>query len=269
MKRLIHKADKRVEQTLSSGIHVRQDFRRSARLVLFDTGLDEWTYATHGGTLFVVALRGKPYGLTCGHVLKDFGWRQLVVTDRRDGKQVAGLKSIYYPSQPEEHAVGSDVLDVTVVEFSDDVDPSFFKDAPYIIDPRTVATSKKGDTLHCYGAFKNESEITEQTIIPAFGLLEMMDNTPTSNDVVLRRAFGQYDNPQFVGVTGLSGSPVFNVTSRALCGMVVRGTMMGDRCTLWYIDMHDVMVVLMAAHENKRKIKYHKKITRLIDVESY
>jgi uncharacterized protein (UPF0303 family) len=85
MKRLIHQNDQRVAQTLTSGTFIRQDFATAARMVLFDTGLDEWQYATHGGTLFVVMHSGKPYGITCRHVLQDFDWRQLVVTDKRNG----------------------------------------------------------------------------------------------------------------------------------------------------------------------------------------
>jgi hypothetical protein len=82
-------ADVRVTQTLASGITVTQDVRTATRFVFFDTGLPEWQYASHGGTLFVVLYKGKPYGLTCRHVLKDFNWAQLVVTDQRFGRRVA------------------------------------------------------------------------------------------------------------------------------------------------------------------------------------
>ena len=99
-RRLIDKTDMRVTQQLQSGTIIRQDFRTAARFVFFDTGLQEWQYATHGGTLFVVNYRGRPYGITCRHVLKDFDWRQLVVTNARVGKQIAGITSVAYPSQP-------------------------------------------------------------------------------------------------------------------------------------------------------------------------
>jgi hypothetical protein len=35
----------------------------------------------------------------------------------------------------------------------------------------------------------------------------------------------EFKDPEFASVTGISGSPVFDVTANALCGMVVRGGM--------------------------------------------
>src|SRR6202008_2449447 len=90
--KLIQSADQRVTQTLASGTIIRQDFRPATRFVFFDTGLEEWPYATHGGPLFVILYRGKPYGLTCRHVFKTFDWGQLAVTDERHGRAIAGLR---------------------------------------------------------------------------------------------------------------------------------------------------------------------------------
>jgi hypothetical protein len=59
MARLIHSADVRVTQTLASGTIIRQQFRTAARFVFFDTGDEQWQYATHGGTMFIVALQGQ------------------------------------------------------------------------------------------------------------------------------------------------------------------------------------------------------------------
>lgn len=53
----------RVTQTLSSGLVIRQDFRDPVRFVFFDTGLYEWQYATHGGTMFVVRFGRSHYAL--------------------------------------------------------------------------------------------------------------------------------------------------------------------------------------------------------------
>jgi hypothetical protein len=73
---------------------IRQDFTTAARFVFFDTGLEEYRYATHGGTLFVVTYQGKPYGLTASHVFQDFSDGQLVVTDRRHGSEIAGVAAV-------------------------------------------------------------------------------------------------------------------------------------------------------------------------------
>jgi hypothetical protein len=52
---------------------IGQDFSEAIRPVFFETEHPDFLYATHGGTVFVVEFRGRAYGLTCGHVFKDFG----------------------------------------------------------------------------------------------------------------------------------------------------------------------------------------------------
>lgn len=254
----------RVTQTLASGMTIRQDFRAATRFVFFDTGNEQWQYATHGGTMFVVLYKDKPYALTCRHVLNDFSWDQLVVTDQRQAKQIAGLRSVAYPNQPKDGAIDTDLLDTAVIQFSDDVDASFFKDTAYILDDKTVATSKVGDTLHVAGALKSKSQITTNTIAPIYCLLDMVDDTLWSNDPTLRRAIGKFDKPEFTDVWGLSGSPVFNVTQRALCGMVVRGTMNSDTCILWYVDIFDIAQLLAAVHQDHTETYYQKQMTRIV-----
>ena len=91
---------------------------------MFRTGVEGWEYSTHGGTAFIVNFRGKPFGLTCRHVLRDFYWGQLAITAAkfgRKGSQFAALKSLVYPSDPRREAVDTDILDVAVVEFGEKV----------------------------------------------------------------------------------------------------------------------------------------------------
>jgi hypothetical protein len=206
--KLIHSADQRIEQRLASGVTIRQDFRTSTRFPFFQTGHDEWQYATNGGTLFVVQYRGKPYGLTCRHIVQTFDWSQLVVTSERFGGGAAGLAHVAYASNPLGYAIDTDVLDLAVIQFSEDVDCAFFKDAPYLIDERTITTSKVGDALHVSGVLKAPTEITETVIAPKFCLLEMVDDTSPSHDSTRRRGFGMFEKPEFESVVGLSGSPV-------------------------------------------------------------
>jgi hypothetical protein len=127
-----------------------------------------------------------------------------------------------------------------------------------------VATSKVSDSLHVAGALKSKSEIGEDTITPAYCLLEMVDNTPFSNDPTLRCAVGKFDKPEFVDVQGLSGSPMLNVTQRALCGMVVRETMNAEMCTLRYVDMFDIVQLLAAVHEDQSETNYRKQMTGIV-----
>jgi hypothetical protein len=259
-KRHVHSADQRVTQTLSSGIIVRQDFRTSTRFPFFYTGHEEWPYATNGGTLLVVQYRARPYVLTCRHIAQTYRWNELIVTSERFGGKAADLAHVAYASSPVLHAVDTDVLDVAVIEFSQDVTCDFFADAPYLIDERTITSSNGGDQLLVNGALKTPSVITETEIAPKFCLLEMVDNTDLSHDPTLRRCFGVFDKPEFDDVVGLSGSPVFNLTQAALCGIVVRGAMVGDVCTLRYVDMFDVCRLLEGVNSRSSSTFYTKKI---------
>ena len=253
----------RVTQTLESGLVIRQDFRNAARFVFFDTGCQEYRYATCGGTMFVVRFCSSHYAITCKHVLQDFDWRQLVVTNEKSGTKIAGLKAVYYPSLPREAAVESDILDVAVIQFSDDIGSDFFNDRAYVLDSQTIATSRPRDVLHVAGTLKSPSVITEDKIAPIYCLLELSDNTSASNDPTLRSAFGKYENPEFSDVVGLSGSPVFNVTREALCGMVVRGGISNDQCTLRYVDIFDIMQLLGAIQKELSETHYKKTILKL------
>jgi hypothetical protein len=85
-----------------------------------------------------------------------------------------------------------------------------------------------------------------------------------SNDPTLRRAIGQFDKPEFTDVLGLSGSPVFNVTQRALRGIIVRGTMNANMCTLWYVDMFDIAQLLAAIHEDRTETYCRKQVTKIV-----
>jgi hypothetical protein len=69
-------------QTLDSGLIIRQD-----RPVFFRTALEDFQYATHGGTLFLVSVRGRAHGLTCQHVFQDFAIEQLFITREKQAQK--------------------------------------------------------------------------------------------------------------------------------------------------------------------------------------
>ena len=234
------------EQTLASGVVIRQDFRKAVRFAMYETGFEGWDYATHGGTLLVVNVQDRAFGVTCSHILGDFDWRQLVVTDFKFGRAIAGLKAVYRPALPVGDAVGSDVLDLTIIEFAEDVGPGFFGDTAYIFDPGTITSSHSGDKLLVNGAFKAESKLVDQTIAPMFGLLEFLDAGPSGSDPVLRKGLAVFREREFEGLTGLSGSPVFNVTRRRLAGVLARGGIVGPQATMHYIDIAHVDFLLRA-----------------------
>jgi len=247
-------------QRLASGITVRQDFRDCVRMVFFDTGESAYQYATHGGTAFVVIFKGRPYAFTCAHVRQDFSWDQLVITDTKRGHLIAQLKSVGYATSPRDSAIDTDVLDVVVIDFAPDVTSAFFKDMAYVLDLSTVSTSKPGDGLLVAGVLKGKSQICDGTITPCFCTLEFADAVPATSDPTLRHGIAKFDEPEFDSITGLSGAPVYNLRANGLCGMVVRGSMNGDDCSIYYIDLFDMMQILKCAHEGRAETYYRKTV---------
>jgi trypsin-like peptidase len=249
-------------QILASGVTVRQDFRDAVRMVFFDTGDPAWQYATHGGSAFLVNFQGRPYGFTCRHVIGDFDWANLVITDTKFGQSVAGVKAINYARDPQESATETDILDVVVIQFRPDVDLGYFKDTTYLLDLATTATSEPGDALLVAGALKEKSEIGESNIAPVFCLLEFADVGTSGNDPTLRHAVAQFVKPEFDSIVGLSGAPVYNRRKNGLCGMVVRGSINKGRCELWYVDLYDMMHLLKAVHEERSATYYRKHMVK-------
>lgn len=248
-------------QVLASGIGVRQDFRDAARFVFFDTGDKEWVYGTHGGTAFVVNYKGKCYGLTVVHVRKDFDWSQLVITDLREGTKRAPIKAVYHASSPRDEAVGTDLLDVVVVEFMDPVTSDFFGGTAYVLDTKTVATSADGRHLLVFGILEEKTTL-DDGLAPVYGRLEFTDTGLSGSDKTLRQATAQYTERNFDSINGMSGGLVYDETANALCGMVVRGGEIGKN--VWrvhFVDIFDIMQLLDAIYSGKPETYYRKKIT--------
>lgn len=253
----------KVQQRLTSGTIIVQDFRTSVRFPIFETGYAEWPYATNGGTLFLATFRGRVFGLTCRHVLEGFDWQRLRVTEAKFGKMFAPIRGLVYPSAPKGEAVDTDILDIAVVEFAPAVTPTFFPDPPYVLDAGTCGTADIGDVLYVNGALKEKSDLTEMPISPMFCLLEFADMGAASADPILRKACAGFANPEFTEITGLSGSPVFDMASKKLVGMAARGTLAAKTCTLWYIDMFDILTLVTAVAEGREATDYTKVVTRL------
>ena len=231
---------------------------------MFDTGEEEWRYATHGGTAFVINRRGKYFAITCKHVLGDFEWKQLRITDAKFGGITAGIRAINYPSDPREEAIESEVLDIVIVEFSDDAGSTIFKDRSYIIDPGTVGRSARGDVLVVNGVLKDESNISPERIAPMFGLLELLDAGAYEHDAAVRKAKAILESDNIRSVTGMSGSPVFNVTKGILAGVVVRGGMTGREVNMYYVEILDVVNMLDSVATGTMQAHYKKIIPRLV-----
>jgi len=253
----------KVQQRLASGTIISQDFRTSVRFPVFETGEEEWPFATEGGTLFLVTLRGRVFGLTCRHVIGSFDWRQLRITEAKFGKMFAPIRSLVYPSDPRREAIDTDLLDIALIEFAPEIGPSFFPDPPYLLDEGTCGTASNGDVLYVSGALKEKSDLSGMPISPVFCRLEFVDRGAASTDPILRQAYAEFADPEFAEITGLSGSPVFDMTSNKLVGMAVRGALAGKTCTLWYIDMFDILTFITAVADGQQETDYTKVVVRL------
>ncbi|WP_173982892.1 hypothetical protein [Magnetospirillum sp. SS-4] len=181
-------------QMLPSGIFIRQEIIEAVRFVFFDTECEEWPYATHGGTGFIVNYCNKIYAITCAHVRGDFVWAELNITNRKHGNKIAGISEIYYITSPEEEAKDSDIVDVVVVAFRDDVDANFFDGTAYIFNSGTIATSSIRDKIFVYGALKEKSSIIDGKIAPVYCCLEMQDSGPETSDTTLRHAIARFES---------------------------------------------------------------------------
>lgn len=165
-------------QTLSSGLIVRQDIRNSVRPVFFETRYPEYPYATHGGTLFLINYRGRVYALTCRHVFGDFAAERLFVVAKQNAKvgcPRAIVKTICYPSSPYDKAVGTDITDLCLLEFTNDIGAEFFEGSCYVIDENTVATSKPGDALVVHGVLKDNINLSTPEMSVGYCRLEFID----------------------------------------------------------------------------------------------
>jgi hypothetical protein len=236
------------------------DFAEAIRPVFFETEHEEFIYATYGGTLFLVVFRGRVYGVTCRHVFGDFPPGRLFITQEKwakKGSMPGHVTGLIYPSSPVDAAVGTDVTDLCLIQFSDDTRPDFFR-SPYVIDSRTVASSQVGDNLSVAGVLKDQTSILPGDMQVGYCRLEFQDEGSAQFDPTLRSAVAQFENPAFRSLTGISGAPVFNQTARALCGMVVRGSMTNNYCTTYYLDVFDVVQLLDAASQGATSRYYIK-----------
>jgi hypothetical protein len=239
---------------------MRQDFATSVRPILFDTGLDQFRYATHGGSAFVVAYKGRPYAITCRHVFQDFDEGQLTIFGAVfpvKGDHPARVKSVCYPNSPKASAVDTDVTDFCVIEFEEAVTPDFFNGSAYPLDEQTICSSVTGDRLMIFGAVKERTLIDPPNIRVEFCRLEASDTGPSA-DPFLRRGVAQYVNLGFSNPAGISGAPTFNLTRNGLSGMVLRATLQDGRFNFMYADAIDLFRFVVGASQRASNVLYSK-----------
>ena len=236
---------------------VPREIADSVRFVCFETHLEDFRLATNGGTAFVVRYKGTPFAITCRHVLSGFDVDELVITDARFGRRVAGVRGMYYPGNLKDDVEDSDLDDICVIAFHKH-DGDFF-DGAYNIDRLAAATSEPANRLIATGFLKQKSSISPPNIFAGLCFLQFTDAGVAAFDHTLRRGLATYSNPSFDSISGMSGAPVYNLNSRALCGMVARGGIQSDgACTMYFIDIFDIIQFLDAVSAGSDKVSYLK-----------
>jgi hypothetical protein len=229
------------------------------------TGIEEFQYATHGGTAFVVSYKHRLYAVTCRHVFKDFDEGQLTLFGAQfpsKGEKPAKIGAVCCPSSPLASAVGTDVTDFCLIEFETNVTTEFFGGNAYALNGRTVCSSAAGDRLLIFGALKEKTVIDPPDITVGYGRLEASDVGPSS-DPFLRKGAAQYLDQEFSTVTGISGAPVFNLTHNRLCGMIVRGGLTAGRLNVHYAEASDILRFAEAAFEQTKRILHKVIVARI------
>ena len=222
----------------------------AVRPVFFQTEYEEFLYATDGGTIFLVRFKGKIYGITARHVFTGNGFEpnKLFVTQEKHAKKgtpPAPITGVYYASAPHGAAKGTDITDICIIEFDERMVPDFFMGSPYNMDSLPAGSSVTGHSLAVYGVLKEKTTIIHVDgkpgdIVIGYCHLEYTDTTLTTHDATLREAKAEFSTLVFSSITGISGSPVYDKTAGMLCGMVVRGGMVGKKSHIRFIDMFDI-----------------------------
>ena len=194
---------------------------------------------------------------TCRHVLNGFIIDNLVITDTRFGQKVAGVRGMYYPRNLNGDVEDSDLDDICVIAFHKH-DGDFFGCA-YDLDRLPAATSEPANRLIVTGFLKQKSSINPPHIFAGLCFLQFTDAGVAAFDYALRRGLATYSNPDFANISGMSGAPVYNLNNRAMCGMVARGGLQSDgACTIYFIDIFDIMQFLDAVSAGSDKVSYIK-----------
>ncbi|MCK1553426.1 hypothetical protein IVB11_31360 [Bradyrhizobium sp. 177] len=231
---------------------------KALRAVFFQTDYAEYPHATHGGTLFIVKYDGRPYGVTCNHVFGDFDPNMLHVSARTElspGQMSAKLQNLGSARNLGGAAEGSDLNDLCVIEFADDLAPDFFGDTAWPIQDKAVGSSETGHDLFAIGLSKEGSQLLPNGNF-ARCLLPLRDRGATGDSLV-RLATARYGEAGFETITGMSGAPVFNLTKQVLCGMVLRGGFAAGLCQVRYLDIRHVIHLIHMIHTRTRRAFYY------------
>lgn len=234
------------------------DINVAVRQVLFRNSMDKWPYS-HGGTLFVVSVEGRCYGITCWHVLKGRDIDDLLVMPVPN--PTIGTYPLPVQTVGRIKGQDSDLQDIAVIAFASEVTPELLGGTAYPLNAETICTSETANKLRVIGYLSEKSKIDYEAkaIIGGFCDLEFTELGATLMDPFLRQAVATYAAPGFNSLDGLSGAPVYDETACRLCGMVARGGLTDNgNATIWYLDICDIFEVATAVHHRQSRITYTK-----------
>jgi hypothetical protein len=238
---------------------VLQDIISCVRPVLYDTGITDFQYATHGGTLFLVVYESRVCALTCAHVFGDFDSETLLVPADQipeEGAPAVTPQGRYVSVNLQGAAEGSDIQDISVLDFPGQATIEFFKNNPFAISEESAGRSDDGHNLVIFGVLKEKTHIDPPDVVIGYTLLEFVDRGPMNADNVLRIAEGAFDNPEITDITGISGSPVFDRDTGKLCGMVARGKVQDQKAIIYFIDILHILAFLKSSVGGAAGIAY-------------
>jgi hypothetical protein len=233
---------------------MRQDIRAAVRPVLFQTDFEEWPYS-HGGSLFVVNFRGRCYGLTCKHVIGDEGANYLFVAP--DHMPAIGMRPARIECVARINDRESELRDIAVICFMDEIGPEFFGGTAYVIEPGTVGSSDTAHRLRVCGFLSTKTfvDIEAKSITGGYCDLQFHDVGEASSDPFIRQALATYTGHNFSSLDGISGAPVFDETKGRLCGMAVRGGLNNlGNATLWYFDIFHIIKFVEAVNAGSTRL---------------
>src|SRR5882757_791554 len=142
---------------------VPREIADSVRFVCFETHLEDFRYATNGGTAFIVRRKRTPFGITCRHVLRGFSIDDLVITDAGTGRKAAGIKGMYLPTNLRDENEGSDLDDICVIAFNE-FEGQFF-DGAYDLDRQPAVSSEPANQVIATGFLKQKGALIRRTFL--------------------------------------------------------------------------------------------------------
>lgn len=221
----------------------KYEFSKAIRPALFATTLNGEQYlSSHGGCVTIGWLNGRPFALTCRHVIGDYNPHQLVVSESLWGETCRGINGFIDIKGEREDTAESELEDIAVCTWLDP-QPDFPLSEAVNFDQAVDA--QVGDCLVITGFPKSEADYFSQPA-KVFALqLETTDMGVLGTDRFLRMAGGISDDGLGISdLSGFSGGLVFNITQSAPSGLVVRGGIDGSHVMLYYVSISTVLVAL-------------------------